>query len=836
MQVQDRSSRSASWQVVYKVMKVIFSGTTMIGNALRTTSSGSVVVHTMKWTFITLLSCMICTVLGSDCFAQDAAQDDDKLREQVLSAIERGQRYLIDQQNNDGSWPAGLYETHANGVTGLVTLALLNSGLPSDHPAVAKALDHLEHPQMRPVSTYEIAMVIMALAASDRGRGKIAELSAQLESMQLENGSWDYGTKNGNWDNSNAQFAVLALREAAHVGIRIDEEVWRRAQKHFLNVQIGSRKNPSGAGWAYKAQGTPTGSMTVAGLASLIITQEMLQDDGDVAPNGEIQCCGGDDDSELQEGIDAGLQWLSRNLRIESNPGVANWKLYYLYGLERAGRFSGRRFFGDRDWYREGAEHLVNGQDVRAGFWISHTEPVRVAGTSLVLLFLSKGLSPVLINKLKYGPQANRNQDFKQQDWNKHPRDAKNLTNFISRQEKWPKLLSWQVVDLRTAADGEGVAALMQSPVQLLTGSNSLDSIQGRELELLRKYLAQGGFLFAVNNCDSDEFETGFRDLVRRLFAGQNQLTRLPDTHDVYRSEFLFEKGATPELWGVDFGCRTAIIYSPYDHACRWNKWAVNDPEKRLPVVKTQIDKSMKMGTNVIAYATGRELFNKLERPKILSAGDENQLNRGRLTIARLRHTGGWDTAPNALGRLQAALETVGIEAARQTPNLPGNDPALFDYPLIYMHGRKNFQLSDEEIAGLGKYLSNGGFLFADACCGAEQFDESFRKLITQMFGQPLEKIPVGHELYNMQLGYDIRRVKRRIPAEGPNVSSIETRESIGEPILEGIQVNGKYVVVYSKYDLSCALERQATTACAGYATEDAVKIGVNFVIYGLFQ
>ena len=108
--------------------------------------------------------------------------------------------------------------------------------------------------------------------------------------------------------------------------------------------------------------------------------------------------------------------------------------------------------------------------------------------------------------------------------------------------------------------------------------------------------------------------------------------------------------------------------------------------------------------------------------------------------------------------------------------------------------------------------------------------------MISQLLGKKLDKIPVEHELYKMQLGYDIRRVKRRIPAQGPNASSLDVRESVGEPILEGIKVDGKYVVVYSKYDLSCALERQATTACAGYQTVDAAKIGVNLVLYGLFQ
>ena len=36
--------------------------------------------------------------------------------------------------------------------------------------------------------------------------------------------------------------------------------------------------------------------------------------------------------------------------------------LYYLYGVERVGRLTGRRFIGGHDWYREGADYLVRQQ------------------------------------------------------------------------------------------------------------------------------------------------------------------------------------------------------------------------------------------------------------------------------------------------------------------------------------------------------------------------------------------------------------------------------------------------------------------------------------------
>jgi hypothetical protein len=784
-----------------------------------------------------LLALLLVPVVAASGFSQEPDRDDER-RERVLNAINRGQRALISSQNRNGSWTPTAFVQYEVGLTGLATLALLNSGLEPEHDAVQKALEYLR--RSSPTRTYDISMAIMALAASGQPgmKGKIARLASQLEEYQhrgASGGSWGYQGEQGWWDNSNAQFAILALREAAYAGVPIERDVWRRAQQHFLRTQIGAVEGPNGAGWSYKEHGTVTGSMTVAGLASLAITSSMLEEDGDINDDGTINCCG-DKRSDVEEAIEASVRWLSRHFSVRSNPGAGNWKLYYLYGLERAGRFSGRRFFNDHDWYREGADFLVAGQNPRTGGWVSDSERDETVGTSLALLFLSKGLSPVLINKLKFGPRDQQG-EVVGNDWNRHPRDITNLTDYVSGLPQWPNLLSWQVVDLRTATEGEGVGALLQSPIQYLGGSERPDAIQGRELELLRKYLIQGGFIFAVQNCENSEFDEGFHDLVRRLFDGQHELRKLPPTHDVYRSEHVFSPDdSPPELWGVDFGCRTAIIYAPYDHACRWNKWMKHDPPNRPAAAKTQIDKSMKLGVNVIAYATGRELKDKLDRPEVLSPAELNRMSRGRLTIARLRHTGGWDTAPNALQRLQSALGTVGIEAAPQTPNLAATDSALFDFPLVYMHGRKNFQLSEEERDKLLQYLSHGGFLFADACCGAQQFDASFRQMIEQMFGQPLERIPAEHEIFNMELGHDIRRVKRRLPSEDPRASSLANEESVGEAILEGIQIDGKYIVVYSKYDLSCALERQATSACAGYVTEDAARIGVNLVLYGLFQ
>ncbi len=719
---------------------------------------------------------------------------------------------------------------------------------PAD-PPIADGLRWLRS-QPLPDQTYDISMMIMALAAAKDSRddGKLRDLADLLEDSQLPTGGWGYSGGGGNWwDNSNTQFAVLGLREAAHAGVIIDRQVLERARRHWINEQTGSVDAAAGAGWNYRGRvgGNVSGSMTVAGIASMTVLEELLHDDSlDTDRDHKILCCLDLDPSEGEQSIEAGIRWIERNFTVRTNPGENNWVLYYLYGLERAGRFTGTRFFGDHDWYREGADFLVAGQNRADGTWRSASEADPVVATSLALLFLSKGIAPVLINKIEFGPRVGRQNAVDDAVWNIHPRDAANLTEFVSTRDQWPHTLNWQSFDLPTASvEADGLNEALQAPVMYLAGrGDDLRHIynDANQIKLLTDAIQQGGFLFAVASCDGEnegtEFLDGMITLVEHMFPdGEYQLRKLPESHDIYRSEFVF--GANPpELYGVDFGCRTAIVVALEPHGCRWNKWLRVDPLGRHQDVTTTIQLSLRLAVNVIAYATGRELHDRLETPEILGQLDADHIAQGRLAIARLRHTGGWDAAPNAHRHLLLALQTtLGLQPSVEAPTIPATDPELFDYPIVYMHGRKNYQLTAEELEKLREYLQNGGVLIADACCGAPQFDESFRAMVEVLLDQPLARIPIDHEIYNHPVGHDIRQVQRRIPSQDAQ-SAITVEESIGEPILEGVAIDGRYVILYSKYDLSCALEQQATSACAGYDSADAARIAVNLVVYALFQ
>ncbi len=761
----------------------------------------------------------------------------------VKDAIDLGQRFLLSQRNPDGSFGSRIAArmNYNEGATSLAVLALLSSGRKLDDPAVAGGLRFLRNSrdQFEPFANYQAAVMIMALAAArqpERDAVHVRILAQRLEAAQVaageRSGMWNYGHNPGSEDHSNTQMALLGLREAALYGVAVDPRVWERAADHFARFQ-----NADG-GWGYRPGDPSTGSMTCAGIGSLLICEQMLGPDRrELSPDGSPRCC--DASRRMNPALRRGIACLERSFAVGVNPGQQGglWTYYYTYGVERVGRLTGKRFFGPHDWYREGARWLLDVQARRDGSWhgaaLFERDPV--IPTSFALLFLSKGLAPVLINKLDYATAADEASDALP-NWNRHPGDARKLAEFAGSLPKWPPLLSAQEVALHKNGVDARLPDLLQAPI-LYVGGVDAPTFSDRDVALLRSYVEQGGFIFAVNHCNGAGFEDAIRKLVPRIYPPGVALRRLPPDHPIFRAEFPLDPQSV-ELLGVDFGCRTSLVFAPRDYACLWDLWSPAGSHRLGPEPTAQILGALRVGVNVAAYATGREPYDKLDAPRIEpETASRDKVDRDLLHVALLRHTGDWDAAPRALYNVLLALRTSGIAASTRQRDLDPVDPNLFRYPLAFMHGRAGFQLNQQELKNLREYLRRGAVLFADACCGSAAFDQSFREMVRQLYpNRRLERIPISHELFSTRVGFDIHKVKRRIPEGSPRNAPLDPSFHEGEPYLEGIKIDGRYLVIYSKYDLSCAIERQASIACAGYEHRDAVRIAVNIIRYALLQ
>lgn len=786
-------------------------------------------------------------------YAWHQPMSDIELREMVTTAIDHGVNYLRRIQHQaSGAWRSSI--NNPVGLTSLAVLAQLNCDVPTDAPQLRKGLRFLRRTTLAQLpansGNYEASLLLMALCAAreyDIDRPQIQRLAREIQDSQVtegpDRGLWNYGLVNysgplGHPDRSNGQFAVLALRDAANAGVEIDQNVWERVRDHWETKQ-----NPDG-GWSYHTPLTgrgptqlSTGSMTVAGLSTISIAARMLQDDSNTDPDGKVDCC------SLHPppvALTKGHNWLAERFSILTNPGHGHQHLYYLYGLERAGRLTGVRLFGPHDWYRSGSRYLADPQyDARHedGRWQTANSRNPILATSYALLFLSKGLSRIVVNKLDYTSDT-QNPD-PNGEWNRHYLDIANLIDHIDSTENqgWPPRLNSQVLTLSKLREPTAVSDMNQAPVLYISGSKA-PVFSDQQVSWLRKYIDEGGFIYAQANCKESSFGEGIRNLVTRMFPDEEaSLTGLSPDHPVFRSQHLLNSAGF-ELSGVDFGCRTSVIYSPEDHACYWHKWMRHPPRERSLALNQRILRSIRLGVNVIAYATGKQPPDKLNDSTVQNGNPEDRITRGLLEIAQLRHDGGWNTAPGAVGNVLLGLNrTTGLGVSATPRSVPLTLQALSEYPIAWMHGRFGFSLRADERNALRDYLSRGPVLIADACCGSKQFDTSFRDLMQLMYPEHrLKPIPDHHLMFTEATGFDVRKVSRRRLETRSATVSIQSKVLIGPPRFEGIQINGQYVVIYSPYDLSCALDNQTSLACNGYLKEDAMKLAINMLLFAQDQ
>ena len=502
---------------------------------------------------------------------------------QVHAAIRKGVHFLRRSQRRNGSWPR--YRGFDGGATSLATVALLAAGVPASDRGVSAAVARLR--KLDSEETYVVALQAMALAKSDPQRHwqKLVDVAGLLAAGQHRRGKyqgmWGYNLdRDDRADNSNTQFALLGLKAANEAGVEIDRGVWERALAHWTKDQ-----NRDG-GWGY-GSASSYGSMTCAGVASLIICGARLESSRVRWANGQPVDCG---TYSHDRSLGGGIHWLTKNFSVGSNPHHGAWYYYYMYALERAGRLSGLPRFGNYDWYREGAVALLRRQHHRKGMWQGRGES-EVVATSFALLFLAKGNYPVLVNKLKWDG-----------DWNNNRHDVQNLVAWVSR--AWDRPMTWQVVDVRDC----GLKDLRTAPVLYVNG-HTPPNFTDEQKRLLALYVRQGGYVLAEACCGQKPFDEGFRQLMPEMFPeDEARLRRIERDHAIWSSHYELEPDTYP-LAGVDLGGRTRIVFSRSPLSVLWEGPADCPKDVRR--------KALRMGTNILAYFTGKKLGrDKLQQRK----------------------------------------------------------------------------------------------------------------------------------------------------------------------------------------------------------------------------
>ena len=661
----------------------------------------------------------------------------------------------------------------------LTALALLNAGVPADDRALSLNIRRIAEssgaiPETY-LGTYQAGITLSLLAAVNDARytNAAAALARKLERMQDPAGGWG--------DNSRTQFALLGLKSARALGVPVSPATFELAR------DLIERRQNSEGGWGYFGAAPPGyNSMTAAGVSSLHI---VLEDARKSCP----VCGAADENFRLNQGIG----WLGKRLNLET---LQPHHFYYLYSIERVGVLLGQKYFGGRDWYREGAGYLVRTQN-SDGSWSGDDR-----ATEFALLFLAKGRAPIAINKLQYG-----------RDWNPDPYDASELSALAARDLKTP--MSAQVIGA-----GDSLDEFRAAPILYLQGRNAFAFTPELRTKI-KAFVEQGGFIVASNCCGgSDGFNASFRAEMKELFP-ENALARLPDNHEIFSIQHTIANPTAFELEGLSTGCRPAVFYAPHDVCCAWSG-CKGCLDKRAP----QPDAARDLGVNIVACvlrykALKAKLAAASPIPPVPPANGDPRV----LKLGQICYSGEWNPDPEALNNLAKYLKEVAkVRVSPQKDPVVLGETQLGDYPVLYLTGHKNFQLNPSAEGALRSYLDRGGFLFCDACCGKPEFDAAFRRLCTNIYPEgELTRISPQHSIFREP--YQIEKVAYKPAAKliFPMIGAM--------PFLEGITgAEGRITIAYSKFNLGCELQNHPCAGCIGVEREDAFKLSVNAIVYAL--
>ncbi len=202
------------------------------------------------------------------------------------------------------------------------------------------------------------------------------------------------------------------------------------------------------------------------------------------------------------------------------------------------------------------------------------------------------------------------------------------------------------------------------------------------------------------------------------------------------------------------------------------------------------------------------------------------------------------DGGLNFMTRL-SQLTNIGINRNPDgTPHqvaLRATDPALFNYPIVFMTDVGTAGFSKEEAAAMRKYLLNGGFLFADDFWG-ELAWENWLYEIDKIFPgneYAVRDIPLTHDIFHIV--FEIKEIPQ-IPCiefwyQNRSTTS-ERGEATKTPHIRGIFDKNNRLMVFMSHNTDIQDGWQQEGLAEEYFREFSVKksypLGINVVVYAM--
>ncbi|MCC9608004.1 DUF4159 domain-containing protein [Blastopirellula sp. JC732] len=184
----------------------------------------------------------------------------------------------------------------------------------------------------------------------------------------------------------------------------------------------------------------------------------------------------------------------------------------------------------------------------------------------------------------------------------------------------------------------------------------------------------------------------------------------------------------------------------------------------------------------------------------------------------------------------QRLRELTSMEVHPESVIVELTDERLSDYPFIYIIEPGNMQLTDEEVAGLRRYLLNGGFLMVDDFWGEWEWDNFYQNIKRVFPDREPEELPLEHEIFH--LVYDLEEKPMIVGLDTWRSGRRAERPDAQEPHYKGIfDDKGRMMaIICHNTDLGDGWEEEGVdpTYFKEYSERFAYPLGINIITYAM--
>jgi Domain of unknown function (DUF4159) len=414
-------------------------------------------------------------------------------------------------------------------------------------------------------------------------------------------------------------------------------------------------------------------------------------------------------------------------------------------------------------------------------------------------------------------------QKFEQ--WKSYPNDAINLATLTN--ERLADGNNYQYATKPLASPGFDPVDI---PILYMTGDYDF-TFKPAEIDNLRKFITQGGTIIFNAARGRDEFSRAVAREMRKVFP-QKAFMRLPLDHPIYNARFRIQQVMMlihgvqtmqpPEIYSIDIGTRAAAILVPGGLGA-----ALSATEYHVDGKHIVGESAKRLGVNLVAYMLGGTEYGRFlaqDFPRYDGKTRPGDVVR----FAAVRYSGSWDLNPSLQNSLLAALkDNTDIDVDFQPYAVALDDKQVGQFPLLFMTGHYDFELTEPEAAGLARYLQRGGMLVASAGAGLRPFDRAFKRELKKAFPKAeLIKLPPTHPLFTGGFG-PVERIAYTAPA-------LRDNPTLEAPEVYAYFIDGRIAILYSPHDLMSGVNRESNAYAKGVVDNDALKLTINMITFAL--